>query len=55
MSDLQAQADFYMDQYLADFSEISLGLGADVTNPEKVIEAIKKVYAEKGKELKPFN
>ena len=55
MSDIQAEADFYMDQLLSDFSDVSLGLGADALDPEKVIAAVKKVYQEKGKELKPFS
>jgi hypothetical protein len=54
MADKQAEADFYMDQFLNDFSEISLGLGADVLDPEKVINAIKKIYAENNKTLIPF-
>ena len=55
MPDKQAEADFYMDQLLSDFSNVSLGLGADVLDPEKVISAIKKIYADNQKTLKPYS
>ncbi len=54
MSDKQEEADFYMDQFMGDFPGESLNLGVDVMDPEKVIAKVKKIYADKGKDLKPF-